>query len=90
MPATTTLPVVEAATALPVTVMTRRQQIVHNQSGGVIYVGTSTAVTSTTGNGIRIAAGATATFDTGAPLWASAGTPQAGGLDDQTVVMEIE
>lgn len=90
MPATTAVAVAEAATALPVTILTRTQQIVHNQSAAVIYIGTSNAVTHTTGSGIPIAAGATLLVPSGVPLWASTASAQSGGLDSQTVVMELE
>lgn len=90
MPATNTVAVLEAATQLPTTLLNRKQVVVHNQSLSPIYVSTSTAVTHTTGNGVAIAANGTLTFPSGAVLYASSSVAQSGGLDSQTVVMELE
>lgn len=90
MPATSAVAVLETATALPVTILTRTQQFVHNQSTVPIYVSTSNTVDASTGTGIIIAANTTLLVPSGAPLWASAGSAQSGGLDSQTVVMELE
>lgn len=89
MPATSAVLVLSQPTALPVTILTRTQQIISNKGADPIYVGTSSA-TAVAGTGIRIGPDATVIVPTGAPLWAICNVAQAGGATDSTSVMELE
>jgi hypothetical protein len=92
MPNTSNVAVLQTATPLPTTILTRKTVIVHNQGVETIYVSTSPDnLGAGNGLGISIAGGATFTFPSGAPLWAAvAVADQTGVINDQTLVMELE
>lgn len=90
MARTTAVTVIATATPLPETLTpTRRTVIVENRSLVNVWVGYSEA-TLVAGEAHLVAPGTAREFPGGAPIWGIADPPQGGGLDDNTIVSEVE